>query len=361
MGGSRVAIGTPGLSRRGVLGAGLAAAAAAGLGGGAGAARAATLVVPPAYRDDMVGEPLSYVTEAERTLLEVAREHNIGVPQLNALNPGVDPWVPGDGKRLALPTAHLIPDAPREGIIINKAELRLYFFPRVGPVQHYAIGIGKDGFDTPTGPTRIARKRFRPTWIPTQDSLNENPALPRVVPPGPDNPLGEYAMNLGFPGAYLIHSTNKPYGVGRRVSHGCIRMYPEGMARLFPQVAVGTRVSVVDQFVKVGRHRGELYIEVQPSLRQIDELEATYRMSPDPLPVDPRTLVVARAGLDFPRIDWDAVDAAAEARQGVPVQITRGEPWAVSEDDGGPRPAAGVAPAPAASGEGILPAGHGIY
>jgi L,D-transpeptidase ErfK/SrfK len=352
-----------GLSRRGALGRGLAAAGLAW--GGAGRAARAAALTPPseAFRDDLVGEPLEHVTDAERTLLEVAREHNIGVPQLNALNPGVDPWVPGAGKRLALPTLHLVPDAPREGIIINKAELRLYLFPKVGPVQHYAIGIGRDGFDTPTGPTRIARKRFRPTWIPTQDSLDENPLLARVVPPGPDNPLGEYAMNLGFPGAYLIHSTNKPYGVGRRVSHGCIRMYPEGMARLFPQVAVGTRVSVVDQFVKVGRRDGELYLEVQPSLRQIDELEATYKMSPDPASLpDPRTLIIAKAGVDFPRIDWDAVYAAVDARQGVPVQITRGEPSLVG--DARPYVADPDAPEgaePGASPLGLVPAAHGIY
>ncbi len=302
----------------------------------------AALAVPalPAWadlpqRDDLVGEPTIYVSPADETLLAIARAHNVGVPQVSALNPGVDPWVPGDGTRLVLPTSHIVPDVPREGLIVNKADLRLYYFPKVGPMQHYAIGVGKEGFNTPIGPTRIVRKRYKPVWVPTAASINEKPWLPRAVLPGPDNPLGDYAMDLGFPGSYLLHSTNKPYGVGRRVSHGCIRLYPEGMERLFPQVAQGSRAMVIDQPVKVGWHQGELYLQVMPSMTQIDELEATARMSPEPPPPNVEQQVVAKAGTDLGRIDWDAVAETGRARQGIPVQVTRSLPAVVGALDQG--------------------------
>ncbi len=272
-------------------------------------------------RDDLVGQLTEHVTDGHRTLLEVAREHNIGVPHISAVNPGVDPWVPGAGRRLLLPTAHLLPDAPREGIVINKAELRLYYFPKGGGVQHYAIGAGKDGFATPLGATRIVRKQVKPTWRPTEGSFREKPWLPKVVPPGPDNPLGEYALYLGWP-TYLVHGTNKPFGVGRRVSHGCIRMYPEGVETLFRQVPVGTRVTVVEQDVKVGWRQGELYLQVLPTHVQIDELEATYRTAATSSAyVEP--LVVAKVGPELDRVDWSIVAAEATSRRGVPVQITR--------------------------------------
>lgn len=310
--------------------------------------------LPP--RDDLVGELVTYVSHADETLLSIARAHNVGVPHVSALNPGVDPWVPGSGTRLLLPTWHIIPDVPREGLIVNKADLRLYFFPKSGPMQHYAIGVGKEGFNTPTGVTRIVRKRHKPTWIPTAASINEKPWLPRAVPPGPDNPLGDYAMDFGFPGSYLVHSTNKPFGVGRRVSHGCIRMYPEGMERLFPQVALGSRAMVIDQPTKVGWHNGELYLQVMPTMAQIDELEATTRMSPAPPPLDVEQLVVAKAGTDLGRIDWEAVAQTARERKGIPVQVTRGLPAVVGALEQR-LPAAGIPAPPAAPSVNI----HSIY
>jgi L,D-transpeptidase ErfK/SrfK len=251
-------------------------------------------------RDDLIGEATRHVTDGELTLLDIARERSLGVPEISAANPGVDPWVPGRETLLTLPTQHILPDGPREGIVINKAELRLYFFPKFGPVQTYAIGVGREGLNTPLGRTTVVRKQVRPTWRPTPETRLARPELPAVVPPGPDNPMGEFALYLGWP-TYAVHGTHKPYGVGRRVSRGCIRMYPEGVARLFPQVPVGTRVTVVEQPVKVGWRAGELYLEVQPDLAQIDELEATYTMTPMPAP-DARPLILAKAGPDVLRV-----------------------------------------------------------
>lgn len=348
-----------------LLGLAAAGVVARGLPGAA----AAPASMPIAAREDMVGSLVEHVADGERTLLEIAREHNIGVPHISAVNPGIDPWTPRRGARILLPTAHLLPDAPREGIVINKADLRLYHFAKDGRLQHYAIGVGKEGFDTPSGTTRITRKRERPTWIPTKASIDEKPWLPRVFPPGPDNPLGDHAMDLGFPGSFVIHGTNKPFGVGRRVSHGCIRMYPEGIARLFPQIPLGTKATLVEQFVKVGWSRGELYVQVMPTFAQIDELEADYRMSPVPPPPDLESRVVAKAGPEFARVDWQAVAEAGARRLGVPVQVTRpaasgvvgeAEGYAVTVSESGDGAAAAAAVTPAVeTARPLLP--HGLY
>lgn len=298
-----------------------------------------TPLPPTAARDDLIGEVTYLVTDGRATLLDIARERSLGVPEISAANPGVDPWVPGRETLLTLPTRQILPDGPREGIVINKAELRLYFFPKAGPVQTYAIGVGREGLNTPLGRTTVVRKQERPTWRPTPETRIARPELPAAVPPGPDNPLGLHALYLGWP-TYAVHGTHKPFGVGRRVSRGCIRMYPEGVARLYPQVPVGTRVTVVEQPVKAGWHRGELYLEVQPDLAQIDELEETYGMTPGPPAPDARPLLLARAGAEAARLDWDLVEAELVGRRGIPVQVTRpgprlaGDPSALADGDG---------------------------
>ena len=305
------------LSRRHLLAGAAATLGVAALPLPAGAATGRT--------GDLIGDLGYYVTRGGENLLDLARQRNLGVPEISAANPGVDPWVPGEEVLLTLPTAFLLPDAPREGIVVNYGELRLFFFPKNGPVQTYAIGIGRDGFELKKGQTRIVRKQEKPTWYPTADTRRDRPELGHAVPPGPDNPLGEYALYLGWP-AYLIHGTNKPYGVGRRVSRGCIRMYPEGVERLYPQVPVGTKVTAVDQPVKIGWHQGELYLEVQPDMEQVDELEAGQVMSERPPPADVRQRLLDRAGPDAMRIDWTIVQAELQARRGLPVQVTRASP-----------------------------------
>ncbi len=287
---------------------------------------AALLPRPPrveaaAAGGDLVGRMRALVTDAETVLLDVARQHDLGIIEISAANPGVDPWVPGEERLVVLPTQHIFPDARRRGIVVNLAELRLYYFPREGPPETHAIGIGRDGVETPRGKTKIVRKRKNPTWYPTAATRRDNPGLPKVVPPGPDNPLGTRALYLGWP-TYLIHGTSKPYGVGRRVSRGCIRLYPEQIEALYDKVPIGTPVTVLDQTVKAGWHEGELYLEAHPDMDQLEELEATYRMTLKP-PPPVHDYIREKAGEAADRIDWDFVDAELVARRGYPVRITR--------------------------------------
>jgi L,D-transpeptidase ErfK/SrfK len=271
---------------------------------------------------DLVGELKAYEAREGETLLEVARRNGLGFVELLAANPGVDPWVPGAGVALKLPTAHLLPDAPRDGIVINLAELRLYYFSApMGPVATFPLGTGKAGRETPLGETRVVAKRANPTWVPPPSIRTERPHLPAVVPPGPDNPLGAFALDLGWD-QYVIHGTNKPFGIGRRVSHGCVRLYPEDIARLFEEVSIGARVTVVDQPVKIGWSGTDLYLEVHPTQSQADEIETGQRLTPEPVP-DLEALVGRAAGSEAHRVDWDAVRRVARERRGIPVQITR--------------------------------------
>lgn len=199
------------------------------------AACAATIVIAAGFAtaksagaDDIVGDMRIYTAKHEDTLLDIARDHQLGLIELMAANPGVDPWLPGEGTRIILPTAHVLPDVPRKGIVINLAELRLYYFGKGNePVVTLPIGVGREGFTTPVGTTSVIKKVKGPTWYPTASTRADDPQLPSAVPAGPDNPLGAYALYLGWP-AYLIHGTAegaKEWGIGRRVSRGCIRMY----------------------------------------------------------------------------------------------------------------------------------------
>lgn len=274
---------------------------------------------------DLIGEAAQHVTVGSDTFVALARRFNVGYVELLAANPGIDPWLPGDGVRLELPTRHVLPAGPREGLVINLAEQRLYFFPPApAAVITFPVGTGGLGCETPVGTARVVRKRVGPTWTPPPSIRAKRPELPAVVPPGPTNPLGNFALDLSWPG-YVIHGTNRPFSIGRRVSHGCIRMYPEDIARLFPEVAIDTAVRIVDQPVKLGWQAGNLYLEVHPHQWQIDELEATGRLSgaaPPPL----SSWIRATAGGEASRLDWDLVRAVSDARQGLPVRIMRPGP-----------------------------------
>jgi L,D-transpeptidase ErfK/SrfK len=283
--------------------------------------RAAIPAPPPA--SDLIGEVKVLTTRHEDTLLDIARNHQLGLIEVMAANPGTDPWLPGEGTRVILPTAHLLPEGKRTGIIVNLTELRLYYFPKDGPVVTLPIGVGRDGYATPVGRTTIVRKQKDPTWYPTATTRADNPDLPASVPPGDDNPLGAYAMYLGWP-AYLMHGTNMPWGVGRRVSRGCIRLYPESIEWLYAQIPVGTQVTTLQEDVKLGRHHGELFIEVTPTHTQVDQIEE--RGFADPVPaaelIDPDRILVA-ADQDIPRLDWGAITWALHQREGIPIRITR--------------------------------------
>lgn len=277
-----------------------------------------------AARDDIIGDVRMMTTAYEDTMLDIARNNGLGFTELMAVNLGIDPWLPGEGVRVLLPTAHILPDAPRRGLVVNIDELRLYYYPPDGgPVVSMPIGVGRDGFKTPHGTTKVTRKAERPTWYPTQNTRADRPELPAAVPPGPDNPLGEYAIYLGWP-TYAVHGTNQPFGVGRRVSRGCIRLYPEDIQRLYPMVPVGTPVTVVSQPVKLGWRDGNLFIEVSPSLTQVDQIEEFGKAEPEPVPeqADPDRILAA-AGEEIWRLDWNAINQALAERKGIPVQITR--------------------------------------
>ena len=267
-------------------------------------------------------ETTSYRATHDDTLLDVARRFSLGYVEIVAANPGTDPWIPGEGTNVVLPTVHLPPDAEPEGIVINLADMRLYYFAEPGgPMQSFPIGIGREGLLTPLGSTEVVRKQKDPTWRPTARMRTENPELPEAVGPGPDNPLGNRAMYLGWP-QYLIHGTNKPLGIGRRTSSGCVRMYPEDVEYLFDRVAVGAKVTVVDQPIKLSWIDDALYIEAHPTQAQSDQIEMSGKFEPmlDSSVVDQ---VLTVAGAQAPALDWSLIRQATIERRGYPIRITR--------------------------------------
>jgi L,D-transpeptidase ErfK/SrfK len=274
--------------------------------------------------EDLIGTPAAYVTVEQDTLLDVARQFDLGYVEIRAANPDLDPWLPGADRLVRLPTAHIIPAAPRRGIVINLAELRLYWFPERGAPRTFPLGIGGEGKETPLGRTSVSHKRAKPTWIPTRSERKEDPDLPNIVPPGPDNPMGDFALYLGWRG-YAIHGTNKPYSIGRRDSHGCIRMYPEDVEVLFREVAPGTSVTVVHQPAKVGWSHGELYLEVHPRQDEADLIESGEQGGPLSAQ-DVNDLVAKAAGNEAAHIDWYQVHRAAIERTGAAIRVTRSAP-----------------------------------
>ncbi len=299
----------------------LIAAAALLVAGGASGAE----YLIPTNGDNVIGRNTTAVAAHEDTLFDVARRNGVGYEEILAANPGVDPWLPGEGTEILIPSRFVLPDAPREGIVVNLPEHRLYYYPPAKKgephvVRTYPISVGKMDWKTPIGITKIVSKQERPNWYPPESVLKEHEArgdpLPKVVPPGPDNPLGEYAMRLGIPGgAYLIHGTNKPAGVGMQVTHGCIRMYPEDIAELFPLVPVNTRVNLIDQTNKVGWQRGTLYVERSAPLEGTD----------NPADMDPGALTaLINTAIDGHSvvIDWDGAQRAFLQATGVPVPVS---------------------------------------
>lgn len=286
------------------------------------AAAVAWTAKPAAAVGPMIGEMTSYVTVYEDTLLDIARHFDLGFVELVAANPEIDPWLPGAGKELILPTAHLLPDAPHRGVVINLTEMRLYYFPQpeAEPETH-PIGIGQEGKLTPLGTTKIMRKVANPTWYPPPSIRAEKPELPAVVPPGPDNPMGAHAFYLGWP-LVRVHGTDKPFAVGRRVTHGCIRLYPEDIEHLYNIVPVGTALTVVDQPVKLGWVDGELYLEVHPSKNQVDQLEEEQKLVPE-LAEGLIGMASTAAGDQASRLDFGAILQASLERRGYPIRITR--------------------------------------
>jgi L,D-transpeptidase ErfK/SrfK len=271
---------------------------------------------------DLIGEVTTYTIKEDDTLFDLAVEFRVGFVELAAANQGVEVWVPEVGSSITVPTAHILPDASREGLVVNLGDMRVYYFPADGtPIDSSAIGVGAEGALTPMGKAKILRKQAKPTWYPPASIRKEKPELPAVVKPGPDNPLGDYAMYLSWP-SYLIHGTNLPPGVGRRTSHGCIRMYPADIERLFHRVPVGAPVTVVNQPIKFGWRAGDLYMEAHPNLKQSDELEDEGKFTPD-RGGDIEALAKKAAGKLADQIDWKIVGDVVEHRSGLPVRIIK--------------------------------------
>jgi len=226
-------------------------------------------------KDDAVfGEDQTVTTVYEDTLYDLAAKYSLGSEEIIRVNPGIDPWVPGAGKQVIIPGRHILPPGPREGIVVNLPEHRLYYYPKPKrgepqAVITYPVSIGKMDWRTPLGLTHVIGKQKDPTWYPPESVRKEHAAnddpLPASVPPGPDNPLGAYAMRLAAGnGTYLIHGTNNPKAVGMPVTHGCIRMYPDDVQALFPLVPVGTPVRLINEPIKVAWVDGELLLEAHP-------------------------------------------------------------------------------------------------
>ena len=297
--------------------------------------------------DEVFGEVEVIEARFEDTFIALARTYNVGYEELRQANPGVDEWLPGDGTKITIPSRYVLPRAPQRGIVVNVAELRMYYFPRSpGPLPEgvapgsrrvitHPISIGRMDWSTPLGVTTITGKVANPSWYPPQSIRDEhaarNDTLPRVVPPGPDNPLGQHAMRLGLPG-YLIHGTNKPSGVGMRVTHGCVRMFPEDIEALYKTVPTGTAVNIVNQPVKIGwTADGTLYLEAHPALMESNvDGESVAAVTAEP-PVEtiqesPLTSLmrayVAATEERRVELDWNVAERVAQFGNGIPEAIS---------------------------------------
>ena len=233
----------------------------------------------------VVGVPQVVFASSNDTLPDFARAYGLGYDELIAANPGVDPWLPGENTPVLLPTQFVLPDVPREGIVLNLASKRLFYFPQVAEgqaavVMTFPIGVGRVGWETPLGMTTVTAKAKDPHWyVPLsvrQEHAELGDPLPSVIPPGPENPLGHRVLKLDMPG-YLIHGTNQPYGVGMRVSHGCVRLYPENIEYLYELVDIGETVTIINEPFLMGQLDGETYFESHTPLED-DTVAADERL-----------------------------------------------------------------------------------
>ena len=274
----------------------------------------------------VVGEPQIVFTSEENTFSDLAREYGLGFDELVAANPEVDPWLPGADTPILLPTQYVLPDVPREGIVLNIASKRLFYFPgaeegRPQVVLTYPIGIGRVGWETPLGSSAVIAKARDPSWYVPASVRRENRELgypdPSVVPPGPDNPLGKFVLKLDLPG-YLIHGTNQPYGVGMRVSHGCVRLYPENIELLYELVGLGESVMIINEPFLAGQRDGEFFFEGHTPLEDdevsgedhLQKIFASLQSSTEESPIV---------------IDEEQVRAVAAEALGLPVRIQKAD------------------------------------
>jgi L,D-transpeptidase ErfK/SrfK len=268
----------------------------------------------------VVGEPQVVFTRESDTLSDLARAYGLGYDELVAANPDVDPWLPGDNTPVLLPTQFVLPEVPREGLVLNIATKRLFYFPAMPEgekrvVKTYPIGIGRVGWETPVGMTSVVAKARDPHWYVPASVRREhaemgNP-LPSVVPPGPDNPLGHRVLQLDMPG-YLIHGTNQPYGVGMRVSHGCVRLYPENIELLYELVEIGEQVLIVNEPYLLGSRDGQVFFESHQPLED-DEIGPQDRLS---------MLLGSPVAASLTEREKDHVRTLASIASGLPLRVS---------------------------------------
>jgi L,D-transpeptidase ErfK/SrfK len=276
----------------------------------------------PAPGDELIGETRYVRAKYEDTLIDIARQYSIGQDEIVMANPKVDRWLPGRDTPVLLPRQFILPATPHSGVVVNIPEMRLYYYSPSSPdqVTTYPISVGRMDWHTPLGTTKVVQKIKDPSWHPPKsikaEHARDGEILPDVVPPGPNNPLGQYAMKLGVPG-YLIHGVDvdKAYGIGMRVTHGCIRMYPEDVAKLFPEISVGTPVHLVNQPVKLGWLNNELYMEVSQALDEdVVGYDTLYRTA--------TALIAQKTAERKVVLNMPIIQQALRKPSGIPVQIS---------------------------------------
>jgi L,D-transpeptidase ErfK/SrfK len=286
----------------------------------AGTAAALEFPLPP-EGEDVVGQVQVVKARYEDTFADLGSANDLGYLEMVAANPGVDPWLPGEGTEVILPTRFILPPGPREGIVINIAEYRLYYYPKgENRVYTYPLGIGREGWGSPIAVGKVTAKTANPAWYPPASIRAEHAAegdpLPSVVPAGPDNPLGPFKFTLSLPG-YLIHGSNKKFGIGMRVSHGCFRMLNNNVLELAGLVPVGTSVRVINEPYKFGTSNGKVYLEAHAHLEDegapsvVDKHSAVVN-----------TLLKQESLAQGVNLDWEMVREVVASEDGLPIEIT---------------------------------------
>jgi len=261
-------------------------------------------------KDKILGELQQYRVRQNDSLIEIARKFDLGYNAIVAANPGVDPFIPQAGTLINIPSSWIVPAVlSRPAIVVNLPEYRLYYLPKQssGEVMTFPLGIGDEGTDTPLGNYTVTEKIAGPAWYVPESIRTKERHLPKVVPPGPDNPLGSHALRLSG-ASVLIHGTNRPWGIGRRSSHGCLRLYPEDIVRLYQLVPKGMRVIIVSQPIKVSGKGQRVFVEV-------------HRYEPEESSVGQVMQMLADKDL-LGMADFTKLIQAVEEKRGVPVDVT---------------------------------------
>ncbi|MEQ1637198.1 MAG: L,D-transpeptidase family protein [Methylococcales bacterium] len=268
----------------------------------------------------LLGKLATMIVQENDTLPDIARHFGLGYNDISMANPGISPWTPVVGSQVLLPLQFILPDTPHMGITLNLANMRLFYYPKQTPdkVFTYPVGIGRDGWNTPTGLLKIISKTANPSWnVPEsiqREHAQKGDVLPAVVRSGPNNPLGEYAMRLTVP-RYLIHGTNKPYGIGMQVSHGCVQLYPENIEALFEKTSVGTPVQIIHQPYLTAWHENMLYLEANKPLQNA-------KRSKEQIIKQLRRV----SAKQHAKVDWQKVERVIEQADGIPTPVLENSP-----------------------------------